>query len=83
MFPPASVGLQSHAEATVISEVLPQGEVTIHTGVCYGVLGILVSQTIRFSHEATQSVIVVELSRSSLSVVIYPGIIECMSDLVS
>ena len=30
VFPPVGVGLQRHAETTVVRQVLPQGEVTVH-----------------------------------------------------
>ena len=59
--PPVGVGLQRHAETTVVRQVLPQGEVAVHLCVGYRVLVILIPQTAGLAVEGLDSFVVVEL----------------------
>ena len=61
VLPPVGVGLQRHAQSTVVSQVLPQGEVAVHLCVGYRVLVILIPQTAGLAVECLDSFVVVEL----------------------
>ena len=48
-----------------------------------GVLAVLVPQTLRLPHEARQRRVVVQLRGAALAVVVDPGVVEGVGDLVS